>query len=47
MPCMHGKTKRGKQKYDSVYNEVYHQYELFYMMYHGHHNFTVYNNVAC
>lgn len=43
---MHGKTKRGKQKYDWVYNEVYHQYKPFYVLYHGHHNSTVYNNVA-
>jgi len=31
MSSMYGKTKRGKQKYDSVYNEAYHQYKLFYI----------------
>jgi len=46
MPNMHGKTKRGRQNYDLVYNEAYHQHKLFYMLYHGQHNFTVYNNVA-
>jgi predicted nucleotidyltransferase len=46
MPNIYGKTKRGRQNYDSVYNEAYHQYKLFYMLYHGQHNFTVYNNVA-